>query len=83
MPNVTPVPDTPDLMKKMVQENKQKGIVHIFQYGPITKNETTDELPDYATLKKKLVPLPSVTMVTACKLLKRCTLLCKKQRRMT
>ncbi|ABX27424.1 Dihydroorotase [Lactobacillus helveticus DPC 4571] len=52
MPNVTPVPDTPDLMKKMVQENKQKGIVHIFQYGPITKNETTDELPDYAALKK-------------------------------
>lgn len=52
MPNVTPVPDTPELMKKMVAENKQKGIVHIFQYGPITKNETTDEIPDYAGLKK-------------------------------
>lgn len=52
MPNVTPVPDTPELMEKMVAENKQKGIVHIFQYGPITKNETTDEIPDYVGLKK-------------------------------
>lgn len=52
MPNVTPVPDTPELMRKMVAENKQKGIVHIFQYGPITKEETTDEIPDYAGLKK-------------------------------
>ncbi len=37
MPNVTPVPDTPDLMKKMVQENKQKGIVHIFNMVQLPK----------------------------------------------
>lgn len=52
MPNVMPVPDTPELMQKMVAENKAKGIVHIFQYGPITKEETTDKIPDYAGLKK-------------------------------
>ena len=52
MPNVTPVPNTPELMKKMVEENKSKGVVHIFQYGPITNDETTDIIPDYAALKK-------------------------------
>lgn len=52
MPNVTPVPNTPELMQKMVQENNEKGVVHIFQYGPITNDETTDVIPDYAALKK-------------------------------
>ncbi|RVU71676.1 MULTISPECIES: dihydroorotase [Lactobacillus] len=52
MPNVTPVPNTPELMAKMVAENKAKGVVHILQYGPITNDETTDILPDYAALKK-------------------------------
>ncbi len=52
MPNVTPVPNTPELMKKMVEENQSKGVVHIFQYGPITNDETTDIIPDYAALKK-------------------------------
>lgn len=27
-------------------------MVHIFQYGPITNDETTDVIPDYAALKK-------------------------------
>lgn len=57
MPNVTPVPNTPELMQKMVQENNEKGVVHIFQYGPITNDETTDVIPDYAALKR-LVLLP-------------------------
>ena len=52
MPNVTPVPNTPELMEKMVKENQEKGVVHIFQYGPITNDETTDIIPDYAALKK-------------------------------
>lgn len=52
MPNVTPVPNTPELMKKMVEENQSKGVIHIFQYGPITNDETTDIIPDYAALKK-------------------------------
>lgn len=52
MPNVIPVPDTAELMRQQVAANQKKGIVHIFQYGPITKNETSDQLPDYAALKK-------------------------------
>lgn len=52
MPNVTPVPDTPELMAQMVLENKTKGKVHILQYGPLTEGETSDVIPDYAGLKK-------------------------------
>lgn len=52
MPNVVPVPNDADLMTQMVTNNKANGVVHILQYGPITVNETTDVLPDYAALKK-------------------------------
>ncbi len=52
MPNVTPVPNTAELMDKMVRENQKKGLVHILQYGPVTNDETTDIIPDYAALKK-------------------------------
>lgn len=52
MPNVVPVPNTPELMTKMVHNNDQNGLVHILQYGPITIDEDTDEIPDYARLKK-------------------------------
>ena len=52
MPNVTPVPNTPELMKKMIQENHKKGLVHIHQYGPVTVDETSNQIPDYQALKK-------------------------------
>ncbi len=52
MPNVTPVPNTPGLIKKMIAENKKKGVVHILQYAPVTVDQTSDEIPDYAALKK-------------------------------
>lgn len=52
MPNVVPVPNTPELMSKMVQNNCENGVVHILQYAPITVNEDTNEIPDYAALKK-------------------------------
>lgn len=52
MPNVDPVPNTPDLMAKMVQNNRKNGLVHIFQYAPITVDEDSKEIPDYAGLKK-------------------------------
>ena len=51
MPNVVPVPNTPELMSKMVQNNYENGVVHILQYAPITVNEDTNEIPDYAALK--------------------------------
>lgn len=52
MPNVTPVPNTPDLIEKMVEENTKKGVVHILQYGPVTFDQTSDKIPDYQALKK-------------------------------
>ncbi len=52
MPNVVPVPNTPELMSKMVQNNCENGVVHILQYAPITVNEDTNEILDYAALKK-------------------------------
>ena len=52
MPNVDPVPNTPDLLAKMVQNNHKVGLVHILQYAPITVNEDSKEIPDYAGLKK-------------------------------
>lgn len=56
MPNVVPVPNTAALLHKMVTNNKQNGVVHVLQYGPITIDEVGDKLPDYAGLKK-LAPL--------------------------
>ena len=52
MPNVAPVPNTPELMRKMVKNNCENGVVHVLQYAPITVNEDTNEIPDYAALKK-------------------------------
>lgn len=52
MPNVNPVPNTPDLMAKMIQNNRKNGLVHIFQYAPITVDEDSKKIPDYAGLKK-------------------------------
>ncbi|KRL89182.1 dihydroorotase [Lactobacillus kalixensis] len=52
MPNVTPVPNTPDLIENMIKLNHEKGLVHILQYAPVTKDQTSDEVLDYAALKK-------------------------------
>lgn len=52
MPNVTPVPNTPELMSEMVKNNQEHGVVHIMQYGPITTDEIGDKIPDYHGLKE-------------------------------
>ena len=52
MPNVVPVPNTPELLRKMVKNNCENGVIHVLQYAPITVNEDTNEIPDYAALKK-------------------------------
>lgn len=52
MPNVTPVPNTSKLIKKMVELNQEKGKVHILQYAPVTKDQTSDEVLDYRALKQ-------------------------------
>lgn len=52
MPNVDPVPNTPELLKKMEEHNVEDGVVHIKQYAPITKDRTSDELVDFAAMKE-------------------------------
>lgn len=52
MPNVIPVPNTPELMSEMVKNNQDHGVIHIMQYGPITTDEIGDEIPDYRGLKE-------------------------------
>lgn len=51
MPNVDPVPDTPEKLRNMEMLNAQDGVVHIYQYATITKNRTSEEPVDYQALK--------------------------------
>ncbi|WP_395318217.1 dihydroorotase [Fructilactobacillus frigidiflavus] len=51
MPNVTPVPNTPELLKKMVSDNQQKGVIKVEQYAPVTYEEKTEQLVDFAAMK--------------------------------
>lgn len=51
MANVDPVPNTPDLIKKMIQHNQETEMVHVYQYAPITKDLTSDQLIDYQAMK--------------------------------
>ena len=51
MPNVDPVPDTPEKLRNMETLNAQDGVVHIYQYATITRNRTSEEPVDYQALK--------------------------------
>lgn len=52
MPNLNPVPDTPEKVAQMVALNQKDGVVHILQYAAITTGLTSEELGDYGALKK-------------------------------
>lgn len=52
MPNLNPVPDTPELLTEMYQRIKKDSVVNILQYAPITKKLNTEELVDFKGLKK-------------------------------
>lgn len=52
MANVDPVPNTPELIQQMMQHNHDEGVVHVYQYAPITKNLTSDDLIDYQAMKE-------------------------------
>ncbi len=52
MANVDPVPDTPEQFAKQVALNQTKGLVHIYQNSPVTKDLTSDQIVDMATMKK-------------------------------
>lgn len=52
MPNVNPVPDTPEKITDMYQRIEKDSMVNILQYAPITKELNTEKLVDFAGLKK-------------------------------
>lgn len=51
MPNVDPVPDTPNKIAYMVERNHTDGFVHIKQYASITMGRLSDDLVDYEGVK--------------------------------
>ena len=51
MPNVMPVPNTPQLLKKMIADNQKKGVIKVEQYSPVTYNEKTEQLVDFAAMQ--------------------------------
>lgn len=51
MPNVDPVPDTPNKIAYMVERNHTDGVVHIKQYASITMGRLSDDLVDYEGVK--------------------------------
>ncbi|RHW51364.1 dihydroorotase [Bombilactobacillus bombi] len=51
MPNVKPVPDTPQKLQAMVQLNQREAQVHVLQYASITKERTSEQLVDFAGMK--------------------------------
>jgi len=52
MPNVDPVPDTPEKVAAMVAANAKKAHVHVAQYASITKHRTSEDLVDFAGVKQ-------------------------------
>lgn len=52
MPNVEPVPDTPDKMAQQVQLNTEQGKVHVLQYGAITTGRSGNQLVNFSAMKQ-------------------------------
>lgn len=52
MPNVDPVPDTPERLSAMIKHNQEDGAIHILQYASITENRGGDQLVDFPEMKK-------------------------------
>ena len=51
MPNVDPVPDTPEKMRQMIEHNQQTGVVHVAQYSSVTVNRQGDQPVDFQAMK--------------------------------
>ncbi len=50
MPNLDPVPDTPEHLSVQLQRIRQCARVHVYPYGAITRGEAGEELADLAAL---------------------------------
>lgn len=51
MPNVDPVPDTPEKMRQMIKHNQQTGVIHVAQYSSVTVNRQGDQPVDFQAMK--------------------------------
>ncbi|WP_334332620.1 dihydroorotase [Companilactobacillus sp. HBUAS59544] len=52
MPNVTPVPDDLEKFAKQVELNQKNSIIKTYQYAPVTKDETSDQVVDIEGMQK-------------------------------
>ena len=51
MPNTKPVPDTPEVLKSIIEKAKQVNLCNIFPFSSITKGEKGEELVDFEEMK--------------------------------
>lgn len=52
MPNLDPVPDTPEKLKQVYQKIQTDAAINVLQYAPITENLRSEVLTDAAAMKK-------------------------------
>lgn len=52
MPNFTPVPDDLEKFAKQVELNQKNSLIKTYQYAPVTKDETSDQVVDIEGMKK-------------------------------
>jgi dihydroorotase len=52
MPNTRPVIDQPDVLKQVLDKAEQVGLVRVYAYACITRNQLGRELTDFAALKE-------------------------------
>lgn len=51
MPNLSPVPDTPERFEKQMKLNAEKSVINTLQYAPITTNQIGNEIVDLEKMK--------------------------------
>ncbi len=51
MPNLSPVPDTPERFEQQMKLNAEKSVIQTLQYAPITTNQIGNEIVDLEKMK--------------------------------
>ncbi len=55
MPNLNPVPSTPDTLKEQLDLIEKDACVHVYPYGSITKDQKGEELSDMDGMKDNVI----------------------------
>ena len=55
MPNLTPVPDSPEHLKPQLDAIREKALIHVYPYGAITVAELGQELADLSGLASSVI----------------------------